>query len=181
MSDYTDNEDDLDAPDAESANSDGKGWRKQMERERAEAKAEAQRVAEENAKVKKELAFLKAGLDLNGELTPQQKLFVKAYDGDVTPDAVKAAAVEYGVIDAPQAQVPAEELAGHDRFAQAAAGSQVSQADGDVYAAALDKAETAADVIAALQAANPDLVDTSNWNAKFVGGGSAGTPATTPL
>lgn len=83
---------------------------------------DADRVRAEADSARRELALLKAGIDLD---SPQGKLFAKAYDGDFTVDAVKAAATEYGVIDAPKPQVPAEEFAAMGRIANAAAGGQV--------------------------------------------------------
>lgn len=51
--------------------------------------------AQEAEHAKKELAFIKVGIDLE---TPTGKLFAKAYDGDSTPEAISAAAAEYGII-----------------------------------------------------------------------------------
>lgn len=64
---------------------------KQLETELAEVRAKA---AEAEAAQRK-LAFIEAGVDIN---TPTGKLFAKAYDGEVSLDAVKAAATEYGLI-----------------------------------------------------------------------------------
>lgn len=129
MSDYDD--DDLDT--TEQAND--KGWRKRMvaeaeERGRTESKAEADEA-------KRELAFIKAGIDLN---TPSGKLLAKAYaDGTPTVEAVKAFALEHGVIEPETPAVPAEELAAHDRVANASAGA-TSPNEADELQAELDKA-----------------------------------------
>lgn len=64
---------------------------KQLETELAEVRAKA---AEAEAAQRK-LAFIEAGVDVN---TPTGKLFAKAYDGEFSLDAVKAAATEYGLI-----------------------------------------------------------------------------------
>lgn len=99
-------------------------WRKNLERKAKEAdaaKAEAQAA-------KRELAILKAGIDLE---SPTGKLFAKAYDGEASVDAIKAAATEYGLIgteSAPAAPTPApsvsnDELAAHQRIAQTSAGA----------------------------------------------------------
>jgi len=64
---------------------------KQLETELAEVRAKA---AEAEAAQRK-LAFIEAGVDIN---TPTGKLFAKAYDGEFSLDAVKAAATEYGLI-----------------------------------------------------------------------------------
>jgi hypothetical protein len=57
-------------------------------------------IAEEAAAAKRELAFMKVGIDLE---SPVGKLFAKAYDGDVSPEAVSAAAAEYGILKPPPA------------------------------------------------------------------------------
>jgi hypothetical protein len=67
---------------------------KQLETELAEVRAKA---AEAEAAQRK-LAFIEAGVDIN---TPTGKLFAKAYDGEFSLDAVKAAATEYGLIGEP--------------------------------------------------------------------------------
>lgn len=54
-------------------------------REKAQAAEAAQR----------ELAFAKAGIDLN---VSAAKYFVKAYDGDLTPEAIRSAAEEINLI-----------------------------------------------------------------------------------
>lgn len=67
---------------------------KQLETELAEVRAKA---AEAEAAQRK-LAFIEAGIDVN---SPTGKLFAKAYDGEFSLDAVKAAATEYGLIGEP--------------------------------------------------------------------------------
>ena len=178
MSDYTDNDfddtDEREAPESTRKND----WRRKLEQDAEEgrqAKADAQRAAAEAAAAKKELAFLRAGIDLD---SPQGKLFAKAYDGEASLDAVKAAAQEYGLLDAPS--VPAEELAAHDRIASASAGGTTSQQDGDLYLEAITKAETEADVLAALAKISPDFIDTKSKISKWVNGGQ-NTAVTTPL
>jgi len=66
------------------------------------AKAEAA----EGQAAKRELAFIKAGIDTS---TPMGSLFTRAYDGEIDADAIKAAAVKDGVIvegDTPEAETP---------------------------------------------------------------------------
>lgn len=81
-------------------------------REHAKAlEADNKRLAEEAAagrEAQRKLAFIEAGVD---PTSPQGKLLAKAYDGDLTADAIKAAALEYGVIQAPPAVTapPAEQ------------------------------------------------------------------------
>ena len=117
-------------------------WRRKLE-----ADAEAGRQAQaEAAAAKKELAFIRAGVDLD---SPQGKLLAKAYDGDLTPDAVKAAAVEFGILAAEAPQVSQAELAAHDRIAAASGGG--AQASDDATAEAeMAAAQTPEEVMAVL-------------------------------
>ena len=127
MSDYTDDIDDGQEPQEQKRN-----WRRDLEdkaREADTAKAEADAA-------KRELAFIKAGIDLD---SPGGKLLAKAYDGPPTAEAIKAAATEYGVLAPEAPAVPAAELAAHDRIADAHAGAQ-GPSEEDGYMAELDKA-----------------------------------------
>jgi hypothetical protein len=55
------------------------------------------------------------------------KYFVKAYDGDLNPDAIRQAAVEAQLISPPQTQPSADEMQAWQRTNKVAAGSQTSQ------------------------------------------------------
>lgn len=55
---------------------------------------------------KRENAFLKAGVDLDD---PKGKLLVRGYDGEIDPEAIKKAAIEYGVIPNPEAKQDGDE------------------------------------------------------------------------
>lgn len=89
-------------------------WVRELEK-RAKG-AEAAKAEAEAAK--RELSLLKAGIDLN---SPQGKLFAKAYDGEYSVDAVRAAAEEYGVLEAAKPEIPREELDSLDRISRAGA------------------------------------------------------------
>lgn len=93
---------------------------KQLEKETAELRKQ---VAEAEA-AKRELAFVKAGID---PLQPMTKYFVKAYDGDLNPEAIRQAAVEAQLISPPQNQPSADEMQAWQRTNNVAAGSQTSQ------------------------------------------------------
>lgn len=93
---------------------------KQLEKETADLRKQ---VAEAES-AKRELAFVKAGID---PLLPMTKYFVKAYDGELNPDAIRQAAVEAQLISPPQNQPSADEMQAWQRTNKVAAGSQVSQ------------------------------------------------------
>ena len=80
------------------------------------------RAAEERDQALSELNALRRDKLFDDAGIPQDKagaLLRKAYDGESTIDAVKAAAVEYGILEpqTPAPSVPAEELAAHQRNA----------------------------------------------------------------
>ena len=140
---YTD-EDFSDEQDAQAEGSDERNDRKWVRDLEKRAKGADTAKAEAEA-AKRELAMLKAGIDLD---TPQGKLFSKAYDGLPTLDAVKAAAEEYGVIQAMNA-IPAEELDAIDRVSRAGAVPASTPMD-DPFTA-LNNAETPDEIIQLLK------------------------------
>lgn len=76
----------------------------------------------ENAQIKRELAFTKAGIPLDD---PKITYFVKGYDGELDPQAIRSAATEAGFISAPEQQPdPVAEQAqqGQQRVMAAASG-----------------------------------------------------------
>jgi len=77
---------------------------KQLEKE---AKELRKQVAE-FAVTQRELAFAKAGID---PASPQAKYFVKGYDGDLTPEAIRAAAEEAQLITPQPVQVDPDKAA----------------------------------------------------------------------
>lgn len=91
---------------------------KQLEKETRELRKQ---VAEAEA-ARKELAFVKAGLDLN---SPMAKYFVKGYDGELTPEAIRLAAEEAQLIT-PQPTVTDSDKAGWQESNRIAAGSETA-------------------------------------------------------
>lgn len=82
----------------------------------AKAATEAQTRAEA---AERKLAFAEAGISLSD---PKLSYFVKGYEGDLTPDAIKAQAIADGFIAAPEAQQEAtEDAAALERMADGAA------------------------------------------------------------
>lgn len=83
--------------------------------ESSTAEAEAGRDA------RRKLAFMDAGIDLD---TPTGKLFADAYQGDLTTEAVKAKASEYGIIEPPKTETATpEEQAAAEEIVQATVGA----------------------------------------------------------
>jgi len=102
-------------------------------------------MKDEAEAAKKELAFVKAGIDLN---SPMSKYFVKGYDGEISPDAIRAAAAEANLIQtAPsEQQVPKQEQAAWNRMGNAAAMGDVSEPVVD-YAAKIASAKNEREVM----------------------------------
>jgi hypothetical protein len=93
---------------------------KQLEKETADLRKQ---VAESEA-AKRELAFVKAGVD---PASPMSKYFVKAYDGELSPEAIREAAVEAQLISPPDSKPSADEANAWSRTAKIGAGSQTAQ------------------------------------------------------
>lgn len=98
----------------------------------------------ENDQLKREMAFLRAGID---DSTPLGKMFVSAYDGELTAEAIRAAALEVGAYEAPkdpeptpdqlQQQTIRDQLQGGGA---SSAGQPAAGANGEVSKTAQDKA-----------------------------------------
>jgi hypothetical protein len=74
--------------------------------------------------LEREVAFLKAGVNSDD---PRAKWFYKGYDGELTADAIKAAAVEAGLVEAADGaseDIPADERASLERIDAAKVGGQ---------------------------------------------------------
>ena len=82
---------------------------------RAKAR-KADTLERENATLKRENAFIKAGVPLDD---PRMTYFVKGYDGELEPEAIRTAAVEAGFMAPPQQQ--SDPLVDEARSGQAAA------------------------------------------------------------
>jgi len=80
------------------------------------------KLEQELAEMRRELAFAKAGLDLGD---PKMKYFVKGYDGEMSADAVRAAALEAGFLasQASEADQPPGDGGAQQRVMQASAGA----------------------------------------------------------
>lgn len=136
MSTYDDEQDDDDATGKVTIErSQIKSWQKQAKQAaEAEARAEA---------AERKLAFAEAGIPLTD---PKMAYFVKGYDGEFTPEAIKQAATDAGFIAAPVAPDDSGPL---QRTQQVAAGAQSPDVSADAeYFAALDAAKSPEEVTA---------------------------------
>jgi hypothetical protein len=118
MSDFADDfyEDEDDQPSTEQ--NPVRARMKQLEKENREAKkllAELQTSA-------KELTFVKAGIDVTD---PKFKYFVKGYDGELNPEAIRAAAAEAQLIT-PQANPADTDKAAWQQTNRIAAGAETA-------------------------------------------------------
>lgn len=128
----TDEFDDID-PDPEDGDNLVKNLRAQLKAARKEVN-EYKELATAGQQAVRERAFDKAGI-------PDTKLgqmFRKSYDGDVTPEAIRAAAVEYELIaEDTTAQTEINQIEG---MAQVAQGAETPDANEAQYLAELDVA-----------------------------------------
>lgn len=107
---------DLDTEDQE--HEDGpKGLRAHVKRLESQLKEVQDRAARADA-LERELAFSKAGIDLNDSKT---KYFVRGYDGDLDPEAIRKQAEEDGFLKV-ETPPPDPNLAASSRIDEAAAG-----------------------------------------------------------
>lgn len=127
--------DDIDEPDVQPEPTSPRGLRR--------AASKSKKLESELAQAKRELAFIKAGINPDD---PKMKYFVKGYEGEMTAEAVREAATEAGFIMVAQEQAPDPQLmaagAAQDRVISAAAGSSMEDA---TEMAALARMEAAMD------------------------------------
>lgn len=129
---------DIPDEDDDSETGDGNDLRKQL-RVSQKNNRELQKQVDEAAVVRKENAFLKAGLPES----PQVKFFQEHYQGDPTPEAIKTAAAEYGFVPTVDAETQAE-VATIAEQSEALNGSAPSQAPDDRAAMMKEFAEVLA-------------------------------------
>jgi putative heme degradation protein len=77
-------------------------------------------LAAQLAERERELAFAKSGLDFND---PKLKYFIKGYEGDLTPEAIKAKAQEDGFLAAQASSTDQAEVNAHQRLTNASSGA----------------------------------------------------------
>lgn len=118
---------DIDATDGESP----RGLRR--------AANKSKQLEQELNNLKRELAFTKAGINPED---PKMKYFVKGYDGDMSADAVRQAAMEAGFIASQQGPNPVlqQAAASQERVIQASAGAVMEDASEEAAYARLEAA-----------------------------------------
>jgi hypothetical protein len=107
--------------------------------------------AKEAEAAKRELAFVKAGVDPDAA---GAKWFVKGYDGEFTAEAIRAAAEEANLIPSQKKEVAAEQQA-WNRVAQASRAGETSDAPVD-YVQRFNNAKSAEEVMALMAQARAE-------------------------
>ena len=136
---------------------------RQLREKAKQADVEARGRADAEAKLaeaERKIAFMGAGIDL---ADPKNAYFVKGYDGENTPEAIRAEAEAAGFLAPPPPAVPLVEQQAWDRTANLSAGAppaspamnhdqalMAAQADGTI--------RSAEDVAAFLRGRDPSLV-----------------------
>lgn len=95
--------------------------REQLKKSRANARA-AEEATARAATLERELAFSKAGITSEG----MGEYFIKGYDGDITPEAIKDAATKAGILKTEAQNVPDAELDNLRQIQQTATGGAVA-------------------------------------------------------
>jgi hypothetical protein len=126
---------------------------KQLEKENREYK----KVLAETQQAAKELAFVKAGINLDN---PMAKYFVKGYDGELTPEAIRAAGEEAQLIT-PQTTVMDSDRQGWQTTNRIAAGSETAPPPPS-WAARINEANSESELIAIFAEAQAQGLDLNN-------------------
>lgn len=114
--------------------------------------AEAEKRAQEAESAARKSVFLEAGLDPNNKMS---QYFMKAYDGDLTPEAVKQAAMEANLISTPNVTT-VDETQAWKRTEQVANGAGTAQPPID-WTKRINEASSEAEVLAILAEAQNTL------------------------
>ena len=111
----------------------------------AEAKAKEAEAAQ------RELAFVKAGVNPDSAAA---KYFVKGYDGELTPEAIRAAAEEANLVSSEKKEAAVEQQA-WNRVAQASRAGETSEAPVD-YVQRFNNTKSADEVMALIAQARAE-------------------------
>lgn len=116
--------------------------RAHMRKLEEEAKALRDQLAAAQS-AQRELAFVKAGVDLNA---PVAKYFVKGYEGELSPEAIRAAAEEANLVPkAAEAPEVKSEQQAWNRLQKAATAGQTSEPPAD-WVSRINNAKSAEEV-----------------------------------
>jgi hypothetical protein len=125
---------------------------KQLEKENREFKKQLA----EAEQLRREANFLKAGID---PAEPKFKYFVKGYDGELSPDAIRAALEEAQLIT-PQSNPASEDKQAWQTTNKVAAGAE-SAPDGPSWAKRISDAQSEAELMAVFAEAQAQGIDLS--------------------
>ena len=107
--------------------------------------------AKEAEAAQRELAFVKAGVNPDSAAA---KYFVKGYDGELTPEAIRAAAEEANLVSSEKKEVAGEQQA-WNRVAQASRAGETSEPPVD-YTQRLNNAKSSDEVMAIIAQARAE-------------------------
>jgi hypothetical protein len=107
--------------------------------------------AKEAEAAQRELAFVKAGVNPDSAAA---KYFVKGYDGELTPEAIRAAAEEANLVSSEKKEVAGEQQA-WNRVAQASRAGETSEAPVD-YVQRFNNTKSADEVMALIAQARAE-------------------------
>lgn len=112
--------------------------------------AKAREAEARAAAAERELAFAKAGLPLSD---PKMSYFVKGYDGELAPEAIRSAAEAAGFLGpVVEETAPPEDLAQIQKIASLASGSTPSPPDEDAeYLTKLGQARSRDEILAIMR------------------------------
>jgi hypothetical protein len=123
---------------------------KQLEKENREYK----KMLMEAEQAKKELAFVKAGVD---PADPKAKWFVKGYDGELSPEAIREAAEEAQIVT-PQQQVQDVDKQAWQTSNKVAAGAE-SAPEGPSWVKRINDAQSQEELMAVFAEAAAQGID----------------------
>ena len=157
--DFTDDIDEDEDFDDEDGSALVKKLRRQLRSQGKELK-EAKTVLEQATAATRDLAFLRAGVDLND---PKTVYFRKGYDGDMDPEAIKQEAIAAGVVTPPPADANVEGHQQANAAAEGADGVQPSENRDAEYEAEMAQAQSQDEILAVM-----DKYGSPHTDAEFV-------------
>jgi ribosomal protein L12E/L44/L45/RPP1/RPP2 len=132
MSNYAEEDFDTDEIDESGADESPRGLRR--------AANKGKKLESENQQLRRELAFFRAGIDTDD---PRMKYFAKGYDGEMTAEAVRQAAIDAGFLQTQSAQQNAqaqETASAQQRVLTASAGALYEDSSEDAAFSRLEQA-----------------------------------------